>query len=162
MGHWSRVTHICVSKLTIIGVDNGLSPICHQAIIWTNDGILFILRNKLQWNLKWYSYNFIEENALENGIRKMVTILSRPQCVKLVDSTDKLFGCHGCLTSHVVKFKLISSLENLNINPVLLSRKNKKCQVNCSILLSDCQVHQVHWKISARPWVIHYETIIFI
>ena len=24
--HWGRVTHICVSKLTIIGSDNGLSP----------------------------------------------------------------------------------------------------------------------------------------
>ena len=40
--HWSRVTHICVSKLTIIGPDNGLSPGRRQAIIWTNDGILLI------------------------------------------------------------------------------------------------------------------------
>ena len=38
--HWGRVTHICVSKLTIIGSDNGLSPGRHQAIIWTNAGIL--------------------------------------------------------------------------------------------------------------------------
>ena len=34
--------HICVSKLTIIGSDNGLSPGRHQAIIWTNAGILLI------------------------------------------------------------------------------------------------------------------------
>ena len=40
--HWGRVTHICVSKLTIIGSDNGLSPGRHQAIIWTNAGILLI------------------------------------------------------------------------------------------------------------------------
>ena len=40
--HWGRVTHICVSKLTIIGSDNGLSPGRRQAIIWTNDGILLI------------------------------------------------------------------------------------------------------------------------
>ena len=40
--HWGRVTHICVSKLTIIGSDNGLSPVWRQAIIWTNDGILLI------------------------------------------------------------------------------------------------------------------------
>ena len=39
---WGRVTHICVSKLTIIGSDNGLSPGRRQAIIWTNDGILLI------------------------------------------------------------------------------------------------------------------------
>ena len=40
--HWGRVTHICVSKLTIIGLDNGLSPDRRQAIIWTNDGLLLI------------------------------------------------------------------------------------------------------------------------
>ena len=40
--HWGRVTHKCVSKLTIIGSDNGLSPGRRQAIIWTNAGILLI------------------------------------------------------------------------------------------------------------------------
>ena len=40
--HWGRVTHICVSKVTIIGSDNGLSPGRRQAIIWTNAGILLI------------------------------------------------------------------------------------------------------------------------
>ena len=41
--HWGRVIHICVSKLTILGSDNGLlSPGRRQAIIWTNDGILLI------------------------------------------------------------------------------------------------------------------------
>ena len=40
--HWGRVTHICVSKLTTIGSDNGLSPARRQAIIWTNAGILLI------------------------------------------------------------------------------------------------------------------------
>ena len=40
--HWGGVTHICVSKQTIIGSDNGLSPGRRQAIIWTNDGILLI------------------------------------------------------------------------------------------------------------------------
>ena len=40
--HWGRVTHICVSKIIIIGSDNGLSPGRRQAIIWTNAGILLI------------------------------------------------------------------------------------------------------------------------
>ena len=40
--HWGRVTLICVSKLTTIGSDNGLSPARRRAIIWTNDGILLI------------------------------------------------------------------------------------------------------------------------
>ena len=40
--HWGQVTHICISKLTIIGSDNGLSPGRRQAIIWTNAWILLI------------------------------------------------------------------------------------------------------------------------
>ena len=40
--HWGHVTHIRVSKLTIIGSDNGLSPGRRQAIICTNAGILLI------------------------------------------------------------------------------------------------------------------------
>ena len=40
--HWGRMTHICVSKITVIGSDNGLSPERRQAIIWTNPGILLI------------------------------------------------------------------------------------------------------------------------
>ena len=40
--HWGRETHICVSKLTSIVSDNGLSPGRRQAIIWTNAGILLI------------------------------------------------------------------------------------------------------------------------
>ena len=40
--HWGRVTHTCIGKITIIDSDNGLSPGCGQAIIWTNGGILLI------------------------------------------------------------------------------------------------------------------------
>ena len=42
LSHWGRVTHICVSELTIIGSDNGLSPGRRRAIIWNNAGILLI------------------------------------------------------------------------------------------------------------------------
>ena len=41
--HWGRVMHICVSKLTIIGLDNGLLPGWQQAIIWTIAGLLSII-----------------------------------------------------------------------------------------------------------------------
>ena len=40
--HWGRVTHTCVGNLTIIGLDNYLSPGRRQAIIWTNAEILLI------------------------------------------------------------------------------------------------------------------------
>ena len=39
---WGQVTHMRISKLTIIGSDNGLSPDRRQAIIGTSTGILSI------------------------------------------------------------------------------------------------------------------------
>ena len=68
--HWGRVTHICISRLAIIGSDNGLSPGRHQAIIWTSAGILLI--GTLWTNFSeilseidtWYI--FIQGNAFEN------------------------------------------------------------------------------------------------
>ena len=40
--YWGWMTHICVSKLTTNGSDNGLSPGRRQTIIWTNAGISWI------------------------------------------------------------------------------------------------------------------------
>ena len=77
------MTHLCVSKITIIGSDNGLSP-GRKAIIWTNAGTLLIsnLRSKVKWNLKKKkSYIFIQENAFENVVREMAANLYRPQCI---------------------------------------------------------------------------------
>ena len=67
------LTHICVSKQTIIGSDNGLSPYRRQTINW----------NQLQWYLNRNSYVFIIESAVENVVGNMAAILSRLQCVKL-------------------------------------------------------------------------------
>ena len=51
--HWGWATHICDSKLSTIGSDNGLLPGWCQAIIWTNAGILSIgTLGKIQWKLK--------------------------------------------------------------------------------------------------------------
>ena len=46
--HWGRVTHMSVSKLTIIGSDNGLSPDWRQAIIWTNPGTFSLKKMRLK------------------------------------------------------------------------------------------------------------------
>ena len=40
--NWDRVTQICGSKLTMIGLNNGLLPGRHQAIIWIHVRILLI------------------------------------------------------------------------------------------------------------------------
>ena len=72
-----RVTHICVRNMNVIGSNNGLSPRRHQAIIWTNDGILLIpppFINQLQWNLHGNSHSLIQEVLI---VWKIVAILSR-------------------------------------------------------------------------------------
>ena len=52
--NWGQVTHICVSNLTIIGLDNGLSLGQCQAIIWINTGkfqskLIHFLSRKCTW-----------------------------------------------------------------------------------------------------------------
>ena len=81
--HWGRVTHICVSKLSTLGSDNGLSPDLRQAIIWTNAGILLI-------GPLGTSFSEIEIEIHAFSLKKMHLKmsygngghLSRPQCVK--------------------------------------------------------------------------------
>ena len=74
--HWGRVTHVCVSKLIIIGSDNGLLPGRHKAIIWTNAGILLIGpigRNFNEILIKIHIFSF----------KKIHLKMScQPQCVK--------------------------------------------------------------------------------
>ena len=78
--HWGRVTHICVTRLTITGSDNGLSPERRQAIIWTNAGILLI--GPLGTN---FSENLIEILAFSfTKMRlKMSSAKWRPFCLGL-------------------------------------------------------------------------------
>ena len=80
--HWVRVTHIYVSKLTIIGSDNSLSPGRRQAIIWTNDGILLIgtLETDFSEILSEINIFSLREIYLKISPAKMPAILSRPQC----------------------------------------------------------------------------------
>ena len=82
---------MCVGNLTIIGSDNGLSPGRRQAIIQNQcwNIVNWTLRNKLQWNFNRNSIIFIQENALQNVVCEMASILSRPQCVKLACIKEK-------------------------------------------------------------------------
>ena len=82
LNHCGRMTHICISKLIIIGSDNGLSPNRRQAIVRTKAGLLLI-DNTFQCNWNWNSNVFIHENVFENVVWKVAAIWSRPQCVEL-------------------------------------------------------------------------------
>ena len=77
--HWCCEMH-CASVITaIIGSDNGLSPVQHQAIICTNAGLLSIGplgRNFTEICIEIQTFSFKKMHL------KMSSISSRPQCVK--------------------------------------------------------------------------------
>ena len=88
------MTHICVSKLTIIGSDNGSSPDRRQAIIWTNAGILLIGplgTNFSEIVMEILRNFFIQENAFESVVCETASILYRPQCVKTLRASSSKF-----------------------------------------------------------------------
>ena len=72
--------HTCVSKLTIIGSYNGLSPGRRQAIIWTNAGILLI--KSLGTNFSEISIG-IQTFSFKKMHLKMSSGKSRPFCLDL-------------------------------------------------------------------------------
>ena len=80
-----RVMHICFSKLTIIGSDNGLEHGRHQAIIWTNAGILLIRTLGTNFSeisseiFHFHSTKSVWKYRLRNGGN-----MSRSQCVNII------------------------------------------------------------------------------
>ena len=66
-----------VSKQVTIGSSNGFLPMWHQAITRTSHYLLLISVGHLgQTSVKFESNSFIQENAYQNVIYKMGTILS--------------------------------------------------------------------------------------
>ena len=83
--HWGRVMHICVSKLNIIGSDNGLSSGRRHTIIWTNAGLLLIWplgTNFSEMLIHFRSRKCIWKYRLRNGAH----FVSAPECVKCVST----------------------------------------------------------------------------
>ena len=124
--HWGRVTHICVGNLTIIGSDNGLSRGRRQAIIWTNDGILFI--GPLGTN---FSEILIE--ILTFSFQKMRLKVSsekwRPFCLGLnVIMAFRLFGTKP-LSESMMAYRKLESWEQASVKSKLKYRgfHSRKC-----------------------------------
>ena len=119
---WGPVTHICVSKLIIIGSDNGLSPGRRQVIIWTNAGIMLELLIEIHTSLfkkihltvssgKWWSFCF--------GLN--VLTVTDPKCVGLTRSISHeicsqfvtlcfYFGHIISPLAHVIRLPLFAKL----------------------------------------------------
>ena len=88
--HWGQVTHIYVSKLTIIGSDNGLSPGQSQVIILTNAVILSIRPPATNFNEILIEIHIISFKKIH---LKMSSGKWRPFCLSLnvlttMDGTD--------------------------------------------------------------------------
>ena len=74
------MTHLCISILSIIGSDNGLSPGQRQAIIWTNAGMLLIEPSGTNFNeilIKIITFSFKKMHL------KMQSAKWRPFCLGL-------------------------------------------------------------------------------
>ena len=88
------VTHICISKLTITGSDNGLSPDWRQAITRTNAGMWLIrpLGTNLSEILIRIQIFSFKKIPLKMASAKWRPFLSRPQCVnnKTVNDTEAI------------------------------------------------------------------------
>ena len=114
--HWGRVTHLCVSKLTTIGSDNGLSLGRRQAIIRANAEILLI--EPLGTN---FSEILIETHTFSfKKIRlKMSPGKRQPFCLGLNVLTPLLLSMnipgdlgqyHGCWCPGSLRRQVISSM----------------------------------------------------
>ena len=102
--HWGRVTHICISKLTIIGSDNGLLPRRHQAIIWTNAEILLIRPLGTKFNeifIKNHTFSFKKMHL------KMLSAKWRPYCLGLeCVKNGSYYGTYMYNSTHLVVLRL--------------------------------------------------------
>ena len=159
---WGRVTYLCVSKLTIIGWDNGLSPGRRQAIISTSAGILFI--GPLGTNFRVILIG-IETFAFDQIYLSVSFAKWRPFCIGLNVLSDWsplfaycLFVTHlGCRhLSHCLMCESIvaSSVPSQNLNyrkSCSMSIKSSSMSPKTSIFLVSsciclCPIHWSHVK----------------
>ena len=97
--HGGRVKHICVSELTIIGSDKGLSPGRSQAIVWTNAGILLIgpLETNVSENLiAIYTFSFKTMQLKMSSAKwgPFVPVSMREMSMKCCSGGDKSVDLH--------------------------------------------------------------------
>ena len=99
---WGRVTYIWVIKLSHHCFRSRLiawpTPSHYLNQCW--NFLNYILGIKFQWNFAQKNTIFIQENAFENVVWKMATILSRPQFVEMLQATlyfvARVLECSMC------------------------------------------------------------------
>ena len=146
--HWGRVTHICVTDLTIIGSDNGLWPGRCQAIIKTNAGILLI--RSLGTN---FSEILIE--ILIFSFKKMRLNVSsakrRPFCLGLNVLTCNL-GYLGWKKFLLVRLNFITMVQN----KIFMQHSNNKDRRDLAIIDRVCSTFEITRMLDQSPPGMNY------
>ena len=110
--YWGRVTHICVSKLTNIGSDNGLSPGRRQVIMWINAGILSIRPlgtnfSEISFEINTFSFKKLHlKMSSENGGH-----FDSVSMCKILVFLPKMYVLHlresSCIVNHTQPFTVV-------------------------------------------------------
>ena len=136
------MTHTCVDNLTIIGSDNGSSPVRRQAIIWTNAGLLSIgpLRTT-------FSEILIEIHTL--SFKKMYLKISsgkwRPFCLGLNVLTGSITKSETTLTEKLTFWVKFST-------PHPRLPVSRRLTENC--LTTDIYLSDIYYINYTCPWAI--------
>ena len=142
------MTHIWVSKPTIICSDNGLSPHQHQAIglsplqrqaiIWSNVGMFVIGSLETNFGEIWIKIVkiFIEENALDNIVCKIAAIfVSASILLKIeevtvllgsgpVSSTSDLQSCKIFIPETLLRYAHTRNISKILLSSAVITRSN--------------------------------------
>ena len=108
--HWDQVTHICTGHLTIIGSDKSSSPGRHQAIIWTNVGIMLIAplgnnSNDIRFDIHIFPFKEFHLNMSSVKLRPFwlgLNVLITHSLVTLIFTVSVIFVCPAaCGKTHI-------------------------------------------------------------
>ena len=148
------MTHICVSKPTTIGSDNGLSPGRRQAIIQTSAGILLIGplgTNFSEILIEIYIFSFRKMHL------KMSSAKRRPFCLGLnVLSTDACTGI--CQISLMIDFDICRSKWS-KLNGLNVFTQRSTLPTSPRAHLSPFRQHTEHQYLKVNWQLAHNQTI---
>ena len=151
--------YIYVSKNTIIGKDNGLSPGRRQAIIWTNAGMLLIEHLGTKFNqilIKIYTF------SLKKIHLKISSVKWNPFCLSLNVLMGDDHSCiqynHASLETGAVNYASFSN--SMDVTTVITSIEewlcsNEKCNFDIWLLInawSSVKLTSFHCLWLARTW----------
>ena len=145
--HWCRVTHICVSDLTSIGSDNGLSPGRRQAIIRTNAGILLI--RPLGTNFSVFSVEILISSFKKTRF-KVSSAKRRPFCLGLNELTSETWW------THVTAVKMLGPISQVQISTLSKSYENAFPANH----ISDYLIRSHVFTCDCRSTVVAYENML--